>query len=971
MLDYQRIVDDVRGALLNNADAVDDFLQAAAADYSLAVDEANQRLATCGALLRKGLRSEAIQLCEIEPNLLDVVETLDFPERPSWNDLLAVRRMAAPSPLLLDVAADLNQAYAIEQPLAKLLRRHRLLALGRGPLKHRVEVLRSLAGADPENAIWEEDLRTFETDRIKELQKEVPQAIFKGNHAAIKTLAAELQNPAWRTKPEALVWQIIDARSHDARQQGLSELQSAAEQLHAMHVECDIEGGRRARAEWNRLFAAWGQFADPALLAGIGDALNWLREQDELEAREARHKQAVALLLDAVTARKPADELHRLHGEARREGAVPQSVQRRYEQAIETHDLAARRRMWLSVAIFAGFILVTGGIIATVVWQHLRAARVDRDVAALQRLMDDGNFDQARAFIDELNTQAPRSAADPRVGGIGSKLAKQVRDEEERRKLFSRYMGYVESSIADKLPDRAALAEAEKLAKTDEEKDRVRKAKHDFAAIDAEKQSKTDQEFLVQLKEIRQRADEIEKQSEEAPDACLEKLRHVRLELSKLTESAGVGALAKQPAEALAARIQSLEEKTRTDGELRKQEEAITAACGDNDAFRRALLAYVEQSPHARRAESFRAVADREPPLWAWIERWNQMVHAIGRQDCSLFSKKAAADMSASLRKLLDDRGGNPDAVLFRQRLPYLEAVAHRTDSEGNAIEVALKPIFTDPLVAGVWMLKDKERTRYYMLEDPAAKFGDMKFLPPTKAIGIKYVVAFDLTLKTKALRGSEIRSCDEAPQRKTGKALAAILDGVRDETWEPSFCRMAETVLKDAETDPLLKHLLLRKILETGCQGSLCMEKGFHDCRELLKNSTVSSSVNWVDPDNAEAAKQRPTAESELESMQRSFADAQKETAKLWRALAANIGREYACVGWLRKDGSGNWHCVARPNCAASGKLVVVRTGEQDLNVAVFEAVGRIDQGKPAIDAAAGAALAEGRPVYVVIPPR
>ena len=71
MLDYQRIVDDVRSALFNNGQDGDDFLQAAAADYSLAIDEVNERLRHCGGLLRKGLRSESLQLCEIEPNLLE------------------------------------------------------------------------------------------------------------------------------------------------------------------------------------------------------------------------------------------------------------------------------------------------------------------------------------------------------------------------------------------------------------------------------------------------------------------------------------------------------------------------------------------------------------------------------------------------------------------------------------------------------------------------------------------------------------------------------------------------------------------------------------------------------------------------------------------------------------------------------------------------------------------------------------
>ena len=39
----------LRSALLNNGQDGDDFLQGAAADYALAIDEANERLRHCGA----------------------------------------------------------------------------------------------------------------------------------------------------------------------------------------------------------------------------------------------------------------------------------------------------------------------------------------------------------------------------------------------------------------------------------------------------------------------------------------------------------------------------------------------------------------------------------------------------------------------------------------------------------------------------------------------------------------------------------------------------------------------------------------------------------------------------------------------------------------------------------------------------------------------------------------------------------
>ena len=159
MLDYQRIVDDVRSSLYShNAEGLD-FLRAAAADYSVGCDEVNERLRQCGALLRKGLRSEAIQLAEIEPKLLDAVALLDFPERDPWLELANRSGIAPPTSLMLDVAGELNEAYAVEQPLAALLQRHRLLALAHGPLSARIEVLRSLADGDAGNPVWQEDLQ--------------------------------------------------------------------------------------------------------------------------------------------------------------------------------------------------------------------------------------------------------------------------------------------------------------------------------------------------------------------------------------------------------------------------------------------------------------------------------------------------------------------------------------------------------------------------------------------------------------------------------------------------------------------------------------------------------------------------------------------------------------------------------------------------------------------------------------------
>jgi len=138
----QQLIDRIQAIIADDVDADPREVRTLNQELVTAVKDANRRLRECDALLRKGLRTEAIQKCDTEPNLLDVVAVLDFPE---WNEWVARARRAdldAPSNLLLDIATELNAAYAVEQPMAQLLKRHRVLALAQAPLSERIETMR-------------------------------------------------------------------------------------------------------------------------------------------------------------------------------------------------------------------------------------------------------------------------------------------------------------------------------------------------------------------------------------------------------------------------------------------------------------------------------------------------------------------------------------------------------------------------------------------------------------------------------------------------------------------------------------------------------------------------------------------------------------------------------------------------------------------------------------------------------------
>ena len=141
------------------------------------IRNANKRLRECDVLLAEGHRSEAIQLAEQEPNLLEVVSILDFPELPEWNDFVAELGVTVTPELQIDIATDINGAYSEDAPLERLLRKFRVLSLGRAKLRVRIDLLRQIAKRDADTPYWKEDLKSYEQARIRQIADESREAI--------------------------------------------------------------------------------------------------------------------------------------------------------------------------------------------------------------------------------------------------------------------------------------------------------------------------------------------------------------------------------------------------------------------------------------------------------------------------------------------------------------------------------------------------------------------------------------------------------------------------------------------------------------------------------------------------------------------------------------------------------------------------------------------------------------------------
>ena len=152
---------------------------------------------------------------------------------------------------MLEWASVLNEAYALEQPLADLLRRHRLAALARSPLPVRIGLLRKLAECDADNPAWQEDLTVFERERQKELAGEIAEAQQAANLHRLIALEDELRDGGWSSPPpDQLVQRAFAARTTLEQRETRAELESLNRQLHDALASFDVDTGRALREQW-------------------------------------------------------------------------------------------------------------------------------------------------------------------------------------------------------------------------------------------------------------------------------------------------------------------------------------------------------------------------------------------------------------------------------------------------------------------------------------------------------------------------------------------------------------------------------------------------------------------------------------------------------------------------------------------------------------------------------------------------
>ncbi|MDB5351405.1 MAG: hypothetical protein JWN86_2652 [Planctomycetota bacterium] len=355
---YRKVVDEIRGFMGSPDQTEDEQIKVLANQYAVACREVNDRLRRCGELLEQGLRPQAIELAEIEPDLLESTVLLDFPDRLAWEEIAASYGWDRAYGLKLETADLLNQGYHLEEQLGPLMHKHRLLALSQAPLETRIDVMRQIAAVDSISPFWHDDLRTFETARFLQLAELGRRADQASDVGLMTTVVQEVRTGAWLQKPPSRL--VRHAQQLASRISDMETLPRLAEQLGDAHQSSDLVWGRELRAEWNEALrdAAAGN-AEWQLAPHLGRStrapLEWLKAEDRREALDQAFQQELDLLYEAIQAKVSWSRLrqHRDAVLAYNEG-IPEpfgDIYRNYRNNV-VFDYVAK--MVLFIAFLAG-----------------------------------------------------------------------------------------------------------------------------------------------------------------------------------------------------------------------------------------------------------------------------------------------------------------------------------------------------------------------------------------------------------------------------------------------------------------------------------------------------------------------------------------------------------------------------------------------------------------------------------------
>jgi hypothetical protein len=955
MPDYRNLTGSIRAVLARDNQVLTDAIRQLAHQYADACNYANQRLLRCQEFLSRGLLTEAIQYADVPPNILELVAILEMPQRRQWDELTARYGLPAAEPLQQHIVRALNQSYAEYKSLGNTLREHRRLALIRGPLFERLELMRVISRAD-RHGPWAEDIATFEQARLAEIDAETKAAHAAQDRSAVEELARELKDTRWLVPlPHNLLVTVSSARQDLASQdlgKGLATLEGLLRQA---FTDKDAPRARQLRARWHRVVADADLALHGDIMLRAAPILAWLAERDRQEALNKAYREAVQTLANAVAYADRLADLHAAYQAVARFGrGVPAGLRQRYEQRLYDLKCANRRRRWALTAWMTGAaaaLILIGWLFA---YRAARERRYQALVTEANDYLERGALEEAISFFDELAAHDRGMLDREQLSELFRRHRAEREREAARAEAFQRTLERVKTTPVEE-GQPSDFDEARRLARSSEEKNLL-------AGLERLRQTQTEELKRKQFTGLRKRAQELDDQltvlhaAPGAPDAE-RKLRAINGQIEELAQEA-----AKFGAEGDKIITELKDDLAKSRGQLNEYRLERTlslrmiAAFGgapDLKAYCQALGEYARSLHDRARARDFNE-ALKQKRHWFAVSAWRDLAWP--------WSATPLPDDWTEGRKRRDQcrefLKAYPDCLHANDIGQFATAL----DGDPDKASQNLAMFFQNPVIRDAVLVTTKRGERYYL----PAEWKDKAQAAPEKkdpTLMVKYYEDYEGNQQFKII---QVAKAGPAPQCQIASEWAHLF---KDRTlgptqWEQAVLRLATVVSCDAEVDPILKLEMLRLLLDAGAMGSPLLGQALEKQRTFLDKQGAAVGVRWMDPTSKPASAARPKAEKALEDFPalKDVADRLRECREHYTDILRKT--LYTPVGWLSRTEEGAWKCNAI-SVAPKVRVVSVLVERANGGTMVLQDIGKREGETFVLQPPVGIALHEGQVLF------
>lgn len=945
------------------------------------IQAVNARLRRCDDLLRKGLRSEAIQESNINPRLLDLVTELDFDEWEAWADYVRQFGIPAQPDLLVDVASSLNDAYFDVQPLQELLDQHRLHAIARSPLSRRLEILRVIASRDPANGVWKTDLKAYEAARMREINSELKQCKTPEHLNTLSRLVEEIKRPGWLTPPDPslkskIFNKYLQVKQEDARQ----NLNRLAKELNAAFSDFNSSNAERLRDEWEK-YAEIAELSDNDPLAlEASAALDWLDDEADEQHRKQELDRSLLLLEQGLDKSKITEvELGRLLRNVERfDEPIPDRIRRRYNDRLETIRLAGTRRSRLILLCSVAGVLIVGALVALVTMYQVHASRLADAGTRLKTLVSGGKLSEAESFLEKLSQDHPAVASAPSIVALKSELTGLISAESNRRISFSNALDKAEqlatldASWEEIQSANHELANAKQLAKADgSEAGEVMDTERIILQAKNAYQDRTDSDFRAKAKDVTDRLANIE-------TVDMVALKSFATEVRQLRNMPRVSPEARKIAEVIETRIQAEQERREM---VRSQQQALQRvfdAIGNPPEYGLALKRYEDLVQTGNLVADFKKVREERLPLLDHLATWKSLRrkwNPISYVQSDLMTNDGLQAMTT----LEETYAEFPGAQSVLSHKPYLESLKYQSS---NKVLDKLRATVNQPIVQ-LQSLDTTKGDRYYFLAQPELDPKSITIYPLLSVQNAAATKPLTLPLDFVATRddGSEY---GPSPQKLwADKALAYLNEEeglYANWDYERRICAVLGSLNDAPEIDPLIRLWLFKQITRTALPGSHILQEDLEDLKLTLdmvlrrvESFRQQSSIESVDLLAATEDPRRALAKETWEENYRGKFGINSENSPLRRAVerAAKIYDnkpslpDLDWVGALKNE-DDKWFVIANEDLT-DGELLLLEgedTAPKMINI------GKVVDGDIQLVESSRPQFVQGQPVLHVATP-